>query len=104
EGAQEDVVDDHEQRGHAPDAVESGQPRSVSVCTHDGYRGIACEPKALRKRSRNALIGQTGARGLGCRPPCQPHPAMSFITLGSWAMIETGTSRLAPSPLTVVAG
>src|SRR4051812_42642201 len=68
------------------------------------YRVAGRGPNALRKRSRKALIGHTGARGLGCRPLCQPHPAICLVTFGSWAMIEIGTSRLAPSPLTVVAG
>ena len=62
------------------------------------------ESNALRKRSRKALIGQTGACGFGRRPSCQPHPAIRCSTAGSWAMIEIGTSWLAPCPVTIVRG
>ena len=65
------------------------------------YRFAGCGPKAVRKRSRNALIRQTGAFGLGSRPDCQPHPPIRFSTDGSWAMIEIGTLWLAPCPLTI---
>ena len=54
-----------------------------------------CDPKALRKRSRNALIGHTGAVGAGRMPSSQPHPEIRSSTAGSWAMTETGTSWLA---------
>ena len=56
----------------------------------------------MRKRSRNAAIGQTGARGLGDMPSSQLHPAIWWITLGSWAMTEIGgwgwQHGLSPSP------
>ena len=56
------------------------------------YRVAGCEPNALRKRSRKAFIGQTGACGPGRRPSSQPHPAIWSSTAGSWAMTEIGTS------------
>ena len=65
--------------------------RSMSTLTM-GYRVPGCEPNAPRKRSRNALIGQTGAVGVGRMPSTQPHPAILRITAGSWAMTEMGTS------------
>ena len=61
-------------------------------------------PNAVRKRSRNAAIGQTGACGSGSIPSCQSQPAIRSITFGSWAMTEIGTSWLAPWPVTSVAG
>jgi len=48
--------------------------------------------KAVRNRSRNPLIGQTGASGPGSMPSCQPQLDIRASTAGSWAMIETGTS------------
>ena len=57
-----------------------------------GYLAAGCEPNALRKRSRKAFIGQTGACGPGRRPSSQPHPAIWSSTAGSWAMTEIGTS------------
>ena len=71
---------------------------------HDEPGVAGFGPKAPRKRSRNALIGHTGACGLGRMPSTQPHPRIRRSTDGSWAMIEIGTSWLASSPLTVVAG
>ena len=67
--------------------------------------GCGDEPNAVRKRSRNALIGQTGACGLGLQAVL-PAPAGDLVacTFGSWAMTEIGTSWLAPWPLTSVAG
>ena len=62
------------------------------------------EPNAVRKRSRKAPIGQTGACGLGSIPACHPQPAIWSITFGSCAMTETGTSWVAPWPVTSVAG
>ena len=61
-------------------------------------------PNAVRKRSRNADIGHTGARALGTMPSCHCHPAIRLITFGSWAMTEIGTSWPAPWPVTTVAG
>src|SRR6185312_4695377 len=62
-------------------------------------------PNAVRKRSRNAPIGQTGARRLGDMPSSQLHPAMRLITFGSRAITEIGTSWLGSSwPVTSVAG
>jgi hypothetical protein len=52
----------------------------------------AVESNAPKNRSRNVLIGHTGAFGLGRNPGPQPHPRIRLSTLGSWAMIETGTS------------
>ena len=54
-------------------------------------------PKAVRKRSRKASIGQTGAFDVGRRPGTQPQPAIRRITAGSWAITETGTSWLDPT-------
>src|SRR5215216_1866472 len=62
------------------------------------------EPNAVRKRSRNAAMRQTGASGPGSMPSCQLHPAIWCNSLGSWAMTEMGTSWLAPWPVTTVAG
>ena len=56
------------------------------------YRGAGCESNALKKRSRKALIGQTGACGLGRNPGPQSQLPICFRTFGSWAMIEIGTS------------
>ena len=114
ERPQEDVVHHHEQRGQAPDAVQAGEPRPrrvgnrgdggsrgcggpraagrFQVDAHPGPPGRGCEPNAPRKRSRKALIGQTGAVGLGRIPSTQPHPAIRRSTAGSWAMTEIGTS------------
>ena len=65
---------------------------------------LAHEPNAVRKRSRNVSMGHTGARGVGDMPSCQRHPPIRSNTLGSRAMTEMGTSWLAPSPVTTVAG
>ena len=97
ERAQEYVVDDDEQRGQAPDAVRAGDslPGKGGACgyrTHDVYRVVVCESNAVRKRLRKAFIGHTGAVGLGCRPGPQPQLPICFSTLGSWAMIEIGTT------------
>src|SRR5436305_2109303 len=62
------------------------------------------ESNALRKRSRKALIGQTGARGLGRKPSFQPHPVIRLSTAGSWAITEIGTSWLGCFPLTISHG
>ena len=49
-----------------------------------GYRvGSGCDPKAVRNRSRNLSIRQTGACGLGLRPSCHPHPETRSSTFGS---------------------
>jgi hypothetical protein len=82
ERAKEDVVADHEQSGETPDAVQAGQPLLIR------HRP---DPNAARKRSRKALIRQTGAWGAGRKPSSQPHPAIRFCTAGSWEMIDTGT-------------
>src|SRR6478735_9414035 len=95
EGAQEHVVHHHEQRGEAADAVQAGEPLSRRR-GHGEY--------ALRKRSRNALIGQTGALGLGRRPFCQRQPPILSSTAGSCAITEIGTSWEAPCPLMIVSG
>ena len=50
---------------------------------------------------RNALIGHTGAFGLGFRPGFQPQLPICLSTFGSWAMIEIGTSWLELVPLTI---
>ena len=44
---------------------------------------IGRDENAVRKRSRNAAIGQTGACGPGSMPSCQPHPAIRSSTFGS---------------------
>ena len=49
------------------------------VTTSTPYRGAGFESNALRKRSRKALIGHTGAFGLGSNPDCQPHPVIRFM-------------------------
>ena len=53
---------------------------------------------------RKALIGHTGALGLGCRPGFQPQLPICLSTFGSWAMIEIGTSWLELWPLTIGSG
>ncbi len=55
----------------------------------------------MRRRLRNAFIGQTGACGLGSMPSCQRHPRIRSITFGSRAMTEIGTSWLAFWPVAV---
>ena len=57
-----------------------------------GGRVAGQEPNASRKRFRKALIGQTGAAGVGRIPSTQPQPAVRPITAGSCAMREIGTS------------
>ena len=57
-----------------------------------GYLPAGWVSNAVRKRSRKAFIGQTGACGLGRRPSSQPHPAIWSSTAGSCAMTEIGTS------------
>lgn len=59
---------------------------------------------AVRKRSRKVSIRQTGAPCSGCRPSLQPQPETWSSTLGSWATIAIGTSRLASTPTTVDTG
>ena len=54
--------------------------------------GAGYEPNALRKRSRKALIGQTGASGWAAARPPSPSRRSGRSTAGSWAMIEIGTS------------
>ena len=66
--------------------------------------GAGYESNALRKRSRKALICQSGACRLGRRPSSQPHPAILSRTAGSWAMTEIGTLCVGLSPLTTFAG
>jgi phosphatidylglycerophosphate synthase len=61
-------------------------------------------PNAVRNRSRKASIGQTGAWLEGRSPLLQPQPEILSSTLASRATMVTGTSRLAPSPLTTDAG
>ena len=78
--------------------------RALQRAVEGGADVLPHEPNAPRKRSRNASIGQTGACGSGRRPSCQPHPAIRRITFGSRATTEIGTSWLAPSPVTIVAG
>ncbi len=69
-----------------------------------GRRGHRGALKALTKRSRKALIGQTGAWGPGLSPSCQPQPEIWSRTAGSWATIVIGTSGTAPSPATIGIG
>ena len=78
-------------RRHAR-AVQRPLERRAVVLSH----GRGDEPNAVRKRSRNAVMAQTGACGLGSMPSCQPQPAIRCITFGSWPMTEIGTSWLAP--------
>jgi hypothetical protein len=94
-----------------PDELAGGVRRHPRVLKRPVERravvlphGCDDEPNALRKRSRKAAIGHTGACGLGTMPSCQPHPAIRSITFGSCAMTEIGTSWLAPWPVTSVAG
>ena len=70
------------------------------VRAHDECLVAGRDPNAVRKRSRNASIRQTGACGLGRKPDCQSHPLIRFSTDGSWEMTEIGTSWFAPCPLT----
>ena len=112
ECAQEDVVHHHVQRGQAPDAVQAGQPLARKAVPRARRRrgggrdlghacrstvtvlpGPGCEPNALRKRSRKALIGQTGAVRAGPQAvAASPSRRSGSSTAGSWAMIEIGTS------------
>src|SRR5215469_1374820 len=55
--------------------------------------------KAPRNWLRKADIGSSGAEWPGSRPPCQCQEAICRNTAGSWAMIEMGTSWLAPAPV-----
>src|ERR1700691_337488 len=71
----------------------------VSARAHGDPLVPGCGPNAVRKRLRKALIGQTGACGLGLRPSLQPQLEIRFNTAGSWAMIEIGTSWLRSPPL-----
>src|SRR6185436_12499044 len=54
----------HGQR--APDAP--GAAEHVSAVGERRHRGVPAGPKAVRNRSRNSFIGQTGAPGPGRRP------------------------------------
>ena len=76
ERPQEHVVDHDVQRGQAPDAVQAGQPAvaqdRADPPSRRTYLVAGCESNAVRKRLRKALIGQTGALGLGRSPEFQP--------------------------------
>src|SRR5215472_10115841 len=60
--------------------------------------------KVRRNWLRKASIRSSGASRLGNRPFCQCQEAICLNTEGSCAMIEIGTSWLAPGPLTVIIG
>src|SRR5215469_17562368 len=55
--------------------------------------------KVPRNWLRKASIGSSGAEGPGSSPSCQRQEAICRNTEGSWAMIEIGTSWLAPAPV-----
>ena len=79
-------------------------PRRVRPGQRGAASGGGAVPNAVRKRSRKASIGQTGACGPGCSPSCQPQPEIRSSTAGSRATMVIGTSWLAPSPVTTGAG
>jgi phosphatidylglycerophosphate synthase len=65
---------------------------------------LAARPNAVRNRSRKASILQTGAVLPGRMPSAQRQPSIGCSTAGSRATTVTGTSRLAPGPVTTGAG
>src|SRR5882724_13462150 len=81
------------------------QPPSL---THPGPWADAAWDEAVLKAPRNwlrkASIGSSGAEGPGSSPSCQRQGAICLNTEGSRAMIEIGTTWLAPAPLTRVEG
>src|SRR5215471_14111659 len=60
--------------------------------------------KAPRNWLRKASIDSCGAEGPGSSPSCQRQEAICLNTDGSWAMIETTTSWLAPGGVIGAAG
>src|SRR5690349_10539967 len=68
------------------------------------YPVAGLEANVLRKRSRNALIGHTGAFGFGFNPLFQPQPEIRLSTDWSLVITEIGTSWLGCCPLTIVHG
>src|ERR1700753_3196377 len=91
-----------------PSRPDSRRDRDPAIAATSGaatdYPLAVWLSKALRNLLRNALIGQTGAVGLGCRPAFQPQLSICLNTFGSWAMIEIGTSWLELCPLTIGSG
>src|SRR5882672_9416206 len=81
------------------------QPPSL---THPGPWADAAWDEAVLKAPRNwlrkASIGSSGAEGPGSSPSCQRQEAICLNTEGSWAMIEIGTSWLAPGRVIGLAG
>src|SRR4029453_7548585 len=95
-----DRADALEERARAQTPDEDGEyhgganqaPPRPPGPAHGDLPGRGRGPNAVRKRLRKALIGQTGAWGLGRKPLLPPHLAIRCRTAGSWAMTEIGTS------------
>src|SRR5690348_9905891 len=93
---------------HQPSSLTHPGPRSpwrFECCGSMGRRRLGeAVLKAPRNWLRKASIGSSGAEGPGSSPSCQRQEAICLNTEGSRAMIEIGTSWLAPGPLTMVWG
>ena len=87
--------------GRAGVVRRSGVAEARLVCRAAWAR---CWLKAPRNWLRKASMGSSGAIGPGISPSCQCQDAICLNTDGSRAMIEIGTSWVAPAPLTVVWG